>query len=82
MKDPKTNEKRVNVYAYGCSLGANILGLYLGMGADHAAEYLDGALLYATPWSTKHGHKFFYENFFGLYQKAIGLVLNNLIKTK
>ena len=62
------------------SLGANILGLYLGKGAEHAKEHLDGALLYSSPWSTKTGSKFFYEHFFGLYQKIIGMNLNNMIK--
>ena len=30
VRDPKTNNRRTRLYAYGVSLGAQILGLYLG----------------------------------------------------
>ena len=80
MRDPKTKKKRTRLYCYGVSLGSNILGLYLGKAADHAKEHLDAALLYCSPWSTKDGSRFFYENFYGLYQKAIGMALNQNIK--
>ena len=65
--DPKTGKKRTRVYAYGVSLGAQILGLYLGKSGKKACDYIDGVVLYATAWSIEKGHKFFYENFYGLY---------------
>lgn len=80
VQDPKTKQKRTRLYAFGVSLGAQILGMYLGKAGERAAENLDAALMFATPWSIKKGHKFFYENFYGLYQKVIGLNLNNTIK--
>ena len=82
MSDPKTGKARTRLYAYGVSLGANILGLYLGRGSEHAKKCLDGVCLFSTPWSTKDGSSFFYSNFYGLYQKIIGLNLNSLIKKK
>lgn len=65
--DPKTGRKATRVYAYGVSLGANILGLYLGNEGQAATKVLDGAMLYASPWSIAKGAEFFYGNFFGLY---------------
>ena len=59
--------KRVPVFAFGCSLGANILGLYLGKASDRATEHLDGAATYATPWNLPEGHHYFYNNFRGLF---------------
>lgn len=77
-----TNKRRTSVYCYGVSLGANILGLYLEKAGEKAKHYLDGALLYATPWSTKTMNPFFVNNLFGLYHKVIGLGLNGVIKTQ
>ncbi len=48
--DPKTKKRSTRVYAFGCSLGANILGLYLAKAGEKAKSHIDGACLYATPW--------------------------------
>ena len=65
--DPKTNVKRTRLYAFGTSLGAIILGMYLGKSGKKASEVLDAAVIYGVPWSISKGYKFFYENFYGLY---------------
>jgi len=59
-RDPVTGEKRCRFYAYGCSLGASLLGQYLIYGAESSAKELDGAVLYGTPWDFVIGHKQFY----------------------
>ena len=76
----ESGKKRVRVYIYGISLGANILGLYLGKVGAKACDMIDAAALYATPWSILKGHRFFFDNFFGLYQWVIGVNLNNIIR--
>ena len=55
------------MYVYGLSLGANILGLYLGHAGERAKEIIDAAALYATPWNLPKGHVYFYNNFYGLF---------------
>ena len=72
--------RRCRLYAYGCSLGAQILTLYLRKEGRKACEVLDGACVYGTPWSTSKGSEFFYNNAFGLYQKVIGLSLSEIIR--
>ena len=67
MCDPNTNIKRTRLYCFGTSLGANILGVYLGKAGKKASVMLDGAAVYATPWSIQKGHHFFYTNFYGIY---------------
>ena len=67
LVDPKTGKKRTRLYAYGVSLGAQILGLYLGKAGKKACSVVDAALMYATAWNYEHGHKYFYTNGFGLY---------------
>ena len=78
--DSKTGKKRTRLYGFGVSLGSNILALYVGMAGKKATEILDGVALFSTPWSTFKGHKFFYNNNFGIWQKIIGLFLNATIK--
>jgi len=46
-----------------------------------AAQTLDGAVLYGTPWSVAKGNQFFFENCYGLFQKVIGLSLNSKIRS-
>jgi len=75
--DKETGKKTRNIYAYGCSLGANILGLYLAKVADKCP--LDGSVLYATPWDLTSGSNFFYTNMFGIYAYAVGMNLSRLI---
>ena len=50
-----SNEKNERIYAYGCSLGANILALYLIREGINANKVIDGAVLYGTPWSAAKG---------------------------
>ena len=51
--DKDTHSKRTRIYAYGCSLGAQILGLYL---IDYGNDtHIDGAGLYSAPWDTRDG---------------------------
>ena len=78
--DKETGKKKTRLYAFGSSLGAIILGLYMAFEGEKATKYLDGACMYATPWSTKDGFNFFCNNFYGLYSKVIGICLNNDIK--
>ena len=80
VNDPKTGKRQTRVYAFGCSLGANILGLYLGKAGQKALTYLDGAGLYACPWSTEKGSKHFYENN-RIFSWVIGMNLNRVIKS-
>ena len=75
-----SSEKRERMYAYGCSLGAQILALYMIKEGKRACQVIDGAVLYGTPWSTSKGADFFYKNAFGLYQKAIGIKLSEDIR--
>ena len=72
--------KRARLYIYGCSLGAQIAGLYLAKDKERAHQILDGAILYGTPWSTVKGEKFIYNNAFGFYSKVIGLALSESIR--
>ena len=82
VTDPETGKKKTSLYAFGCSLGALILGLYAGYDADKASEILDGIVLYATPWNTREGWKSFRENFFGLYSWVIGTKLSMDVRDK
>ena len=70
------------MYAFGCSLGAVILALYMAFEGKRAAKYLDGAVLYATPWNTRDSFHFFCNAFFGLYAYAIGINLNKDLKNR
>ena len=45
----KYTKKRRNLYAYACSLGAQILVNQLG--EEGEKSLLDGVILYATPWN-------------------------------
>ena len=82
IKDPVTGQKRTSLYAFGCSLGALILGLYARYDSQNAAKMLDGMVLYATPWNCREGVRFFREKFFGLYSQVIGNALNDDIRDK
>ena len=70
------------MYSFGCSLGSVILGCYLAFEGDRATQYLDGAVLYATPWNTRDGFDFFTKNFFGLYSWVVGIKLSMDIKNE
>ena len=60
IKDKETGEKRCRFYAYGCSMGATTLGLYMINDSDMANRLLDAAVFYGTPWDfNKNAHYFF-----------------------
>ena len=80
--DPNTGQKKASLYAFGCSQGALMLGLYAGYDAEKASKILDGMVLYATPWNTRDGWKSFRENFFGIYSWVIGMTLSKNLRTK
>ena len=68
------------MYAYGCSLGAQILGLYLRKEGEQATKFLDGAGLYGCPWSTIRVRDHFYNAAYGFYSTVIGLNLSKAIR--
>ena len=74
--------KRARLYVYACSLGAQIFGLYLRQQGKRACKYIDGAILYGTPWSTAKGNEFFNKNAFGFYSWAIGMNLSETIRNE
>ena len=78
----RNGKKRVKVFAYGISLGANVLSLYLGKVGKDALNYIDCAALYASPWSLYHGHRVFWENYKGYSNYVIGHKLNADIKSE
>ena len=55
----KTGEKRRRFYCFGASLGAIVLGNYLGRAGPKTKEVLDGAVLYGTLWNSSKGCEFF-----------------------
>ena len=72
MKKGKQEGRRTRLYVYGCSLGAQIIGLYLRKEGEKACDVVDGAVFYGTPWSPVQTSDFFYNNMFGFYQLVIG----------
>ena len=78
--DPKTGLKKRRLYLYAISLGANILGLYLKRDGPATKKIIDAAVLYATPWGTRTGYKFFYGNMGGIYSWGVGMNLNGKIR--
>ena len=77
-----SDEKCERLYAYGISLGANILALYMVKEGANASKTIDGAALYGTPWSAKKGGDYFFNHTFGLYNKVFGLHVNETIRKK
>lgn len=59
-----------NLYAYGVSMGANALCLYLVM--EGAKSPLSGAVLYSSPFSLEKDIPFFKSSLFGFYNFAMG----------
>ena len=55
----ETGEKRRHFYCFGVSLGAIVLGNYLGKAGSKTKEVLDGAVLYATLWNSSKGWRYF-----------------------
>ena len=67
------------MYAFGSSLGSQVLGLYMLHEGENARKLLDGCILYGTPWSISKGSKWFYENQW-LYTMIIGMNLSEIIR--
>ena len=87
VEGQEPGQKRTRLYSYGVSLGASQLGLYLGKNPERAAQVLDGAALFSTPWSTtlkKGGVDFFYKDgYYGggiPFNRLLGFKLNGLIR--
>jgi len=70
--------KKRRLYVYGCSMGANILGLYLIQQGEKAL--VDGAIMYGTPWETLKNKEYFYGNWGGIFSYPIGVTLSNFWK--
>lgn len=78
-KNAVTGKNDTRVYAFGASLGAVLLGLYLANAGEKAKSILDGALLYCNAWNADRCNNYFYASGYGLYQRVIGMALNNKI---
>ena len=65
VKDKQTGEKRCRYYAYGCSMGASTLGLYMIRDSETANKLLDAAVLYGTPWDWNVGEDKFMNGYGG-----------------
>jgi len=66
VMNAETGKKQTRLYTFGCSMGANQLGLYLINEGKRASEIVDGACLYAAPWNCKDNNEFFVKSMFGL----------------
>ena len=82
VKDGESGEKRCHFYAYGCSMGASMLGLYLVNDAERAGKLLDGAVLYGTPWDYSKGWEFFFNGYGGWPSYAVTMNLRRLTIAK
>ena len=82
VRDPLTNEKRTRLYAYGVSLGAVHLGLYLGRAGKRASEVLDGACLYSGVWNARRANPAFVARLGGVYNYLLGMNNTMNIKSK
>ena len=78
--DSETKEKKTRFYVYGCSLGAQILALYMLKDADRAYEMIDGSAIYGNPWSAAKGEKYAHSHQFGIYIKVLGVKLTEDIR--
>jgi len=70
--------KKRRLYVYGCSMGANILGLYLIQQGEKAL--IDGALMYGTPWETLKNKDYLYGKWGGIFCYPVAVALSNLWK--
>ena len=80
--DPKTGEKSRRFYAYGCSMGATLLGCYLVNNPDDSGKFLDGAVLYGTPWDYVVGGKPFFENYGGWPSYFVAMNVCRITRSK
>ena len=72
VRDPETNEKRTRLYAYGVSLGAIMLSLYLGKAGKRANEVIDGSVIFSSVWNMSTGMPVFYKTAFGFWTYMLG----------
>ena len=70
--------KTRNIYAYGCSLGAQILANQIS--EEGKTSNYDGALLYATPWNQAGATEFAFSYGFGIYAWVIGMNVNRIVR--
>ena len=80
VRDPVTKEKRTRLYAYGVSLGAMALTMFLGRAGKRASEVLDGVVVYSNVWNTSTYNPAFVARFYGFYNYVIGM--NNTANIK
>ena len=73
--------KRTRLYAYGVSLGGQVLLMYLGKAGKKASEVLDGAMVFSAIWETRKSNKWFIANLGGLYDFLIGKSVAMSIKS-
>lgn len=78
VKDSESGEKRCRYYAYGCSMGASMLGIYLVNESKRSAELLDAAALYGTPWDYEKGWDYFFNGYGGWPSYAVTMNLRRL----
>ena len=67
--DPKTGKKQQKLLAYGVSLGAIFLAIYLINYGKNVP--IDGAVLYGACWHTVEDLDYFNHNFCGLYNRGL-----------
>lgn len=75
----KDGKKIRNFYAYGCSLGAQLLSLYLVKKGQEATKILDATALFSGPFDILGGAHNFHTCFYSLYGKIFGLNNNKLL---
>ena len=67
--DPKTGKKQQKLLAYGVSLGAIFLAIYLIKYGKNVP--LDAAVLYGAIWHTIEDLDYFNNNFYGFYNRGL-----------
>ena len=82
VRDPANGSiKRTRLYAYGVSLGGQVLLMYLGKAGKKASEILDGAMVFSAIWETRKSNKWFVANLGGFYDWLIGKSVAMSIKS-
>lgn len=67
------------MYAFGSSLGAQVLGLYMLHEGENARKIIDGCVLFGTPWSTTKSSNWFYESQW-MYSMIIGMNVSEKLR--
>jgi len=81
VRDPKTKAKRTRLYAYGVSLGGQVLLMYLGKVGKRASDALDGATVFSAIWEVRKSNKWFLASCNGFYNWLIGKSVSASIKS-